>query len=127
MDWDRYKALCDSPDTFSRWMLEQTLELLADRSDEPLRSRLRSVLNGDALDKPADHRGGARSDMFPLALTGDDARRVLAAVTAAVSRGETTSATRSRGLGGFVEAWGEYVRYLERRPGGAERHCSPRS
>ena len=27
MDWERYKSLCDSPQVFSRWMIEQSVEL----------------------------------------------------------------------------------------------------
>jgi hypothetical protein len=52
---------------------------------------------------------------------------VLNAVETAVRGGARTSATRERGLGGFVEAWCEYVRHLETRPAGAEPNCSPRS
>ena len=28
MDWRTYKKLADQPEVFSRWMLEQTLELI---------------------------------------------------------------------------------------------------
>ncbi len=67
MDWSAYKSLCDSPQTFSRWMLEQSVELLADEA--PLAERVAAVLRDTPLEKPVDHRGGAPTDMFTLALS----------------------------------------------------------
>jgi len=123
MDWARYKALCDAPEVFSRWMLEQTLELLGDAHPA---AALEATLRGAPLEKPADHRGGAATDMFVLALPITEVRAVVEAVAHAVARGETTGATRQRGLGGFVEAWSEYERHLMLRHG-ADPACSPRS
>jgi hypothetical protein len=131
MDWQRYKALCDTPNVCSRWLLLQTLELVR---DDALAARLRDHLTGEPLPKPTDHRGAAETDMFPMSLELHEVRAVRALVEQAAGRGVTTSGTRSRGLGGFVEAWLEYERYLERRPG-ADRGaapagtstCSPRS
>jgi hypothetical protein len=113
MDWARYKALCDSPDVCSRWMIEQTLELLGDADPAPA---LRAALDGMPLEKPSDHRGGGPTDMFLLALSLDQVRSIRAAVAAAAAAGQTTSATRSRGLGGFIEAWDEFQRHLIRQP-----------
>ena len=111
MDWNDYKALCDSPRTFSRWMLEQSIELLR---DEPQRAdALTRVLQGVPLDKPSDHRGDASTDMFVVALESSAARGIHRVVVAAVSAGLTTSGTKPRGLGGFAEAWREYVGYIE--------------
>jgi hypothetical protein len=124
MNWDRYKALCDSPEVCSRWMLEQTLELLG---DEALRERLQAVMGGAPLEKPLGHRGGAATDMFVVSLTLAEAHGVLEAVEAAVARGATSSATRARGLGGFGEAWREYVQHLRRQRPDPGRDCSPRS
>ena len=112
MDWNEYKTLCDSPQVFSRWMLEQSVELLAD--DVRLAGRLAAVLRGAPLQKPVDHRGGASTDMFAMALSLDDARAIERAVVLAVDAGRTTTATKSRGLGGFREAWHEYTMYVER-------------
>ena len=112
MHWNEYKVLCDSPHVFSRWMLEQSVELLAD--DERLAGRLEAVLRGAPLEKPVDHRGGALTDMFAVALHLDDARAIERAVILAVEGGRTTTATKSRGLGGFREAWHEYTLYVER-------------
>ena len=112
MEWDEYKRLCDSPQTFSRWMLEQCLELLS--SEMRLRTALGETLRAAPLDKPRDHRGSEQTDMFEVMLAPDDARAIHGIISAAVREGRTTSRTRPRGLGGFEEAWREYVLYLER-------------
>ena len=119
MDWERYKRLCDSPSVFSRWMLAQTLELLADACDEAgresaaARASLMASVTRQPLPRPADHRGDSRTDMFELDLTATDARVILYRVQEAVAADSTTAATRNRGLGGFVEAWQEYLDYLD--------------
>ena len=115
MDWDRYKALCDTPDVCSRWLLEQTLELL---DDPALAQRVRDDMSKGALPKPEDHEGGDETDMFQMSLGLADVRALRERVEQAGARGETTTGTRGRGLGGFVETWREYERYLERRSGG---------
>ena len=107
MNWTSYKALCDRPDVWSRWMLEQTRELL----DGPARLCLAAALARSPLPKPADHKGGPATDMLVLQLTGQRRREVLEAVRCAVSAGRTTSAPRDRGLGGFVESWQEYANF----------------
>ncbi len=111
MDWQRYKQLCDSPPVFTRWMLEQTIELVRGADGEY--ESLEAVLQGQALLKPDDHKGGAATDMFELQLSEQQASGILAIVTGASARGEMTPATRQRGLGGFVEAWREYENYLK--------------
>jgi limonene-1,2-epoxide hydrolase len=112
MDWNEYKRLCDSPPVFSRWMLEQSIELLA---DEPrLAHAIARALEGPALEKPRDHRGGTSTDMFVVSLSARDASEIVEAVDAAIDKGRTTTATRARGLGGFRETWCEYVTYIER-------------
>jgi len=113
MDWPTYKRLCDRPDVWSRWMLEQTHALV---TDAELRARLAAFLGTTPLAKPADHRGGATTDMFALDLGVHEVVHIRAAIEAARDRGETTDATRARGLGGFVEAWAEYHRFLEGAP-----------
>lgn len=121
MDWDRYKRECDSPAVLSRWMLMQTLELLQSvpgaRCDihSQVRHALAATLAGKPLTRPADHRGNTLTDMFPVALTSRQARTVLETVREAVAKGTTTSGTRERGLGGFVEAWSEYSESLSSR------------
>ena len=134
MDWDAYKARCDSPEVWSRWMLSQTLELLS--GDAELGAPLRRALCGKPIAKPSRHKGGACTDMFELRLDETQAEAVVAAVRRAVERGAVTAGTRRRGLRGFLEAWVEYRRFIaaqqrlpkdedsESREGGA---CSPES
>jgi hypothetical protein len=109
MDWPAYKRLCDRPDVWSRWMLEQSAALVRDAA---LFERIRAHTGNASLEKPADHRGGAPTDMFQLDLTLAEVARILAAIEEARARGVTTTATSRRGLGGFVEAWSEYHRFL---------------
>ena len=109
MDWERYKALCDAPDVCSRWLLEQTLELL---EAHPAAERLRDAMAAEPVEKPPDHRGGAPTDMFVLNLSLDEVAGVRRRIEQAAARGETTSATGRRGLGGFAEAWREYEAHL---------------
>ena len=109
MDWEAYKRHCDAPDVFSRWMLEETSELLSGEAH----SLLKRSLEGIALAKPTDHKGGSQTDMFTLELSHAEAVEVYERVASAVAAGETTSRTAGRGLGGFEEAWREYVHFLE--------------
>ena len=104
MNWDDYKKRCDNPRVFSRWMLEQTADLV----DEPQARALRDVMRARPLDKPADHKGGSATDMFELDLDQAVGVAILEAVQAAVAEGRTSAGTRERGLGGFVAAWTEH-------------------
>jgi len=112
MDWNDYKRLCDSPPVFSRWMLEQSMELLV--GEPQLTAALGRALVAPPLAKPVDHRGGAGTDMFVLSLSVYEASEIASAIDAAIDGGRTTAATRTRGLGGFREAWREYANYMER-------------
>lgn len=118
MDWNTYKALCDAPDVCSRWLLEQTLELV----DQPaLAARLGEDMARGPLPKPDDHEGGDETDMFQMTLSLDEVRTLRQRVERAGADGTTTSGTRDRGLGGFVETWREYEQFLEGRPGSGPR------
>jgi hypothetical protein len=93
-------------------MLEQTAQLLHAAGATRAAARLDTVLESERpLPKPSDHRGGAATDMFVLALDGADLDAVLAALDAAIAADVRTDATRERGLGGFLEAWQEYRRW----------------
>jgi len=93
-------------------MLEQCVELLA--MDLRLQDALAAALRAEPLAKPSDHRGGAQTDMFEVTLALDDARAIHRVIGDAARDGRTTARTRPRGLGGFEEAWREYVTYVER-------------
>ena len=87
-------------------MLEQTLELV---EGEEIATVLVGALASKALTKPADHRGGEATDMFVLDLAAAQRATILRLVSAASDDGRVTSKTTERGLGGFVEAWREYL------------------
>lgn len=103
-------------------MILQTVELLLhEPGAEGSRLVLQQTLGAEPLSKPPDHRGGPLTDMFPLPLTTAEAAAVAQAVTRASAAGRTTTGTAARGLGGFVEAWSDLLRYLgERGPGRVE-------
>ena len=105
MDWERYKAICDEPCVVSRWLLEHTaatLEQNADGAASALAATLRVAANKPPLPKPADHKGGAETDMFqtPVPLT------VAQAVLAAMQRPDATPSALP--LKGAAAAWAEY-------------------
>ena len=108
MDWKRYKQICDTPNVFSRWMLEQTGELIA----EALAVKLRASMTQPPVAKPEAHQGGIETDMFELSLGPAEIRAVIADLRLAEQAGRRSSGTVSRGLGGFQEAWNEYLSYL---------------
>ena len=120
MDWDTYKQLCDRPDVWSRWMLEQTQALLK----PALAAELAAVLGTQPVTKPRDHRGGAATDMFVLELPAQRRSAVAAAVRQAKLAGRITPATAARGLGGFVEAWQEYADWSPEPVDDASNHYS---
>jgi len=112
MDWERYRARCDAGDAFSRWMLEQTVEVLERDGETALGARLRAELEAPPVPKPPDHAGGRETDFLELRLTLAEACAVHRVVAAAVARGERTRGTARRGLGGFEEAWREHLDWL---------------
>ena len=113
MDWDRYKQICDAPNVFSRWMLEQTRELTC----SAVAVELERILATRPVTKPTDHRGGAASDMFELELSAGQVSAIVVDVRSAAAHGRRSSGTMARGLGGFEAAWNEYAEYLRRSPG----------
>jgi len=106
MDWESYKKLCDQPSVFTRWMVTQTLELVAQL---PERKQLTAALATAPLEKPWDHIGDERTDMLTLGLSQAVVAAVFQAVISAENRDLTTRGTESRGLGGFSAAWREYL------------------
>lgn len=110
MNWADYRRLCDRPDVVSRFLLEQTAELIGSGS---LSERLNTLLASTPIEKPAGHRGPRASDMFVADLDVEAVRAIAVEVERAVAGGRTTSGTRERGLGGFLEAWREMGRFLD--------------
>ncbi|MFK7914624.1 MAG: nuclear transport factor 2 family protein, partial [Pseudomonadales bacterium] len=116
VSWETYKALADSPQVWTRWMLEQTLELLRwdDAAGSAVAVAIASVLAESALAKPADHRGAPSTDLFKLDLSTAETGQLLGLVRRAEREGVRTSGTMQRGLGGFRAAWNEYDEFLRR-------------
>ncbi|MCC5885792.1 MAG: hypothetical protein JJT88_05080 [Gammaproteobacteria bacterium] len=107
MDWDSYRSLCDRGDVLSRYLLAATIDLLAAADELLLVQELQQVLAQEPLPKPADHRAGAAADFFVAEIELPAARRILEVVVAARAAGLRTGAGRD--LGGFPEAWQEYL------------------
>ena len=110
MRWEAYKQRCEQPDVLSRWMIEQTAELL----DEGLRDRLLAELARKPLARPAGHVGDARTDMFVINELSDVALAISETVDHAVRAGRCTTATAARGIGGFGDVWRDYAAYVKR-------------
>ena len=110
MDWASYKALCDRPDHWSRWMLDECADLLARVGETDLIAILESATESPPLAKPAGHRGPPETAMHRLNLAPEHRAQIAAAVRGAKARGLKTS--RGRDLGGFDEAWQEYSGYM---------------
>lgn len=95
MDWPEYKALAQRPDVLPRALLTRTEALLP----APLAPALRAARRTAPLPKPADHKGGAETDLFEVALCAAAAEAIAAAVAAAARAGAVGP--------GVVAAWRE--------------------
>ena len=114
MEWPEYKTLCDQPDHWSRWMLEQCLQIFLSDGDADLVDELSRALQTAPLAKPADHRGPRETDMFRLSLEKGARMRALRAVERRVDASRSSgdgAAAMGRGYAGFVEAWREYASF----------------
>ena len=113
MQWSTYKSLCDRPDYWSRWMLDQCMELLHQQNLAALGQVLADAVTDHPLDVPADHAGPPTTRMHRVSLSVALRHEILAALEHASARGMITPQTAGRGLGGFVEAWREYAAYVD--------------
>ena len=110
MRWEVYKQRCEQPDVVSRWMIEQTAELL----DAGLRERLLAELAEKPMPPPRGHLGDTRADMFVINDLSDVALEISDSVDRAVIAGRHTSATTIHGVERFSEIWCNYAAYVER-------------
>jgi len=108
--WEAYRQICERGDVLSRWMLERSIDLLLAAGEKQLVARLRDLLATAPVPKPPDHRAGAATDFFVLDLDLAAGERIRVVVAAAAAAGIRTSEGRS--LGGFSEAWQEYVDWM---------------
>ncbi len=99
----------------SRWLLDQTAELLCNAGYPESAARLQRITRGDAICKPPGFRGGREADMFQCQLAPREVADIVNVVQAAVGAGAVTRATRERGLGGFLQAWAEYLAFVNDR------------
>ncbi|XOV84374.1 MAG: hypothetical protein ACFHXK_04505 [bacterium] len=113
MDWPTYKTLSDHPLYWTRWMLEQCIDLLGQMQEDDLAACLQRSLYTKPLPVPQDHRGPDATRMYAVQLSHAQSQQVLKALRRAEEIGLSTAATARRGLGGFVAAWSEYVQAHE--------------
>lgn len=106
MNWTDYKTACERPDCFSRHALEITIAAL-EGADAV---RIASFLERTPIEKPADHRGGAETDFFPVAMEPGLVERVIA-VLRGVARSGGPRAGRYAHL---AVVWSEYLDTLDR-------------
>ena len=92
-------------------MLEQCVDLLEQQHLDSLATVLRDICMGAPVQTPADHKHHTATEMFKVQLSQEERSQVLHAIVRAKQQGLTTQQTQSRGLGGFEEAWAEYVNY----------------
>ena len=114
MDWQTYKQLCDQPDYWSAWMIDQCCQLLQ-ASDVPKALAVAQTLQMDrkkpCLPQPADHTGDSRTQMFQVTITLEQCQLLLGVIEHAARQRLFTQGTKSRGLGGFAEACEELIRW----------------
>ncbi len=111
MDWVTYKSLCDRPDYWSGWMLEQSELLLSQLDEQRLVLALRESRAEQPLDVPDGFQGPHHARMYHLSLPPIIRAEVSYAIQQAVEQGLTTPDTADRGLGGFAEAWREFAEH----------------
>lgn len=105
MEWAKYRELCDSPNVFSRWALEQTKLQV----DPDLRRVFDQILISQYVEKPSDHKGDERTDMFVLELDRTAIREIIECLQSAESSNKKTRGSVVRGFDGLIKAWEEYL------------------
>lgn len=93
-------------------MLEQCQALFLNAHADDLAQILAVALQGEPLPTPTDFRGPAEVRMYHLDMPVSDRQRALQVVTSAAAERQGPQ----RGLGGFVEAWQEYVGFVDPVP-----------
>ena len=114
MDWQTYKHLCDQPDYWSAWMIDQCCQLLqaSDVSEATaVDQALRADLGRPFLPQPPDHSGDVYTQMYQVTITQEQGQLLLGVIEHAARQGLFTQGTQSRGLGGFAEACEELIRW----------------
>ena len=105
MEWSAYRQLCDSPNVFSRWALEQSKTQL----NTDLRDAIDAVLLKQHLEKPHGHKGDKRTDMFQLQLPPRAVNEIIECLNHAHELKKQTSGSVIRDYTGLIKAWEEYA------------------
>ena len=113
MDWPEYKRLCDRPDYWSHWMLNQCLELIKHQGSTGLQEAIQAALVNEPLHRPADHAGPQSTFMYKFSPSLSLSELLLAEIEKAQKTNITTVATRERGLAGFLAACRELVQFAQ--------------
>ena len=114
MDWQTYKRLCDQPDYWSAWMIDQCRQLLQ-ASDVSEATAVDQTLCADLcrpfLPQPPEHSGDVRTRMYQVTITQEQGQLLLNVIEQAVGKRAFSQDTQSRGLGGFAQACEELIRW----------------
>ena len=114
MDWQTYKRLCDQPDYWSAWMIDQCCQLLqaSDVSEATVVDQaLRADLSRPFLPQPLGHSGDVRTQMYQVTITPEQCQLLLGVIDQAAHQRAFSQNTQSRGLGGFAQACEELIRW----------------
>ena len=114
MDWQTYKQLCDQPDYWSAWMIDQCRQLLqaSDVAEATaVDQTLRTDLSRPFLPQPPDHAGDFRTHMYQVTITQEQGQLLLSVIEQATCKRAFSQDTQSRGLRGFAEACEELIRW----------------
>ena len=109
MDWASYKRLCDQPNYWSRWMLEESKQLFDAAGANDIAQQLADALGKPPLPLPDGHNGSPLAQMFVLDMPSGQRARAADLMAHLVARKVRTARTAERGLGGFAEAWQEFA------------------
>ena len=95
-------------------MIDQCCQLLqaSDVSEATaVDQTLRADLSRPFLPQPPDHSGDARTQMFQVTITQEQAQLLLGVIDHAACKRAFSQDTQSRGLGGFAEACEELIQW----------------
>ena len=94
-----------APKVLSRWLLTQTICVVEER----VAAELRSVLEGQPLVKPNDHKGNTSLDMFETSLANKTVLDIYRTVEIAIKNGRMTEGMVVRDYRSILRAWQEYL------------------
>lgn len=111
MNAAEYKTICQKPDIFGRFIIEETARLMP--TDSRLKGQLRAILNETPIQKPDLYKSEiSNDDHFKFNLSVTEVEEIMSILTSheaeAVSpNGETTS--RASSVADLVDIWHDYI------------------